>query len=297
MTEFFTCWKTKIGLFVGVFILSSFWPLDGEASELKDIRIGRYEHYTRVVFEFTGSTSLKSPVSVKEETLSLVFMDVTASTAFHPSSESINRIKSLDIIPSGNNLSVDMACHFRDITFDTFFLFSPHRFVVDIFQNSFPADEPEPVPAVSVPIIRVPENKSPEPSDLSNPLPIEATDTIKDVTPAKIKKNEAEKQKVEAAKKAPAAPSEIIKKPHYNAISPILKKNSGKDQYRLGLEKALYATTFMIVLLLAYLLYQRLKDSKPCDHSKSNGLPTVKDQRIKSIDDMIKEKLNFYNTV
>lgn len=126
-----------------VFTLSlSGWA---RAASLRDIRTGKHEKFTRVVFEFEDSVLFESPVIKGKGKFSVIFLDSSTTlprlTSFKTGP--IQLVHSIEFVREKSNLTANVRLSFPYFILKSFPLSNPNRIVVDVYQVVSPHEKAE----------------------------------------------------------------------------------------------------------------------------------------------------------
>jgi hypothetical protein len=134
--------KLRLMLIVAmVFMLSQLgWA---QAANLRDVRTGKHEKFTRVVFEFQDNVLFESPEIKGKGKFSLVFLDSSTNlprlTLFKTGP--IQFVQSIEFVPQKPNLTANVQLSFPYFILKTFPLSGPNRVVVDVYQVFSPPEK------------------------------------------------------------------------------------------------------------------------------------------------------------
>jgi hypothetical protein len=103
------------------------------AAELKDVRIGDYDDFTRVVFEFSGPVEPQNFADLAPYQLSVDFPDTQPRLIRKIPIDRSNRITNAQLWQKGNLLSAVLSFPFERFRFEYFTLSEPNRIAIDIF--------------------------------------------------------------------------------------------------------------------------------------------------------------------
>ena len=129
--------KLRIMLIVAVvFTLSQLgWA---QAANLKDVRTGKHEKFTRVVFEFQSNVLFESPEIKGKGKFSVVFLDSSTTlprlTLFKTGP--VQLVHSIKFVRKKSNLTANVRLSFPYFILKAFLLSGPNRIVVDAYQVS-----------------------------------------------------------------------------------------------------------------------------------------------------------------
>jgi hypothetical protein len=136
--------KLRIMLIVAVvFTLSQLgWA---QAANLRDVRTGKHEKFTRVVFEFQDNVLFENPEIKGNGEFSVVFLDSSTTlprlTLFKTGP--IQLVRSIEFVRQKSNLIANVRLSFPYFILKAFPLSGPNRIVVDAYQASSPPEKPE----------------------------------------------------------------------------------------------------------------------------------------------------------
>jgi len=136
--------KFRIMLLVAVvFTLSQLgWA---QAANLRDVRTGKHENFTRVVFEFQNNVLFENPEIKGKGNFSVVFLDSSTTlprlTLFKTGP--IQLVRSIKFSRQKSNLVADVRLSFPYFILKAFPLSGPNRVVVDTYQVSSPPEKSE----------------------------------------------------------------------------------------------------------------------------------------------------------
>ena len=126
---------------VSVFMLSQLgWA---QAANLRDVRTGKHEKFTRVVFEFQDNVLFENPTIKGKGRFSLVFLDSSTSlpnlTLFKTGPRQL--VHSIQFVKQKSNLAANVQLSFPYFILKAFSLSDPNRVVVDAYQVVSPNEE------------------------------------------------------------------------------------------------------------------------------------------------------------
>ena len=291
--------------------LLGFWlsanPLN--AAELKDVRVGTYDTFTRVVFQFDRPVKFDKPIVQNQGAFTVIFRDVKTSLSEQSLKSKSKGLNSLKISSQAPHLKADVGLPFSNLAIKAFVLKGPDRVVVDVYetkppparitikdvvikdsqQKAQPAVKPPQAKAASVP----PKAKAAAPPVKPvKPLPAktkpvpktQATKTTP--VPAKPPKSIVKQQPQKQPTPKPKPAKVIIKKPKKTE-----KSFLDKDMQRY-LTIALIVIGCAIVVLIGFILIKKRRTPRPAVHSEPEDLLESTEDVLTAIDDKIKEKLH-----
>jgi len=116
-----------------------------QAATLKDVRTGKHEKFTRVVFEFQDNVLFESPEIKGKGKFSVVFLDssTTLPRLILFKTGPIQLVHSIEFVRQKSNLIASVRLSFPYFILKAFPLSGPDRIVVDAFQVSSSTAKPE----------------------------------------------------------------------------------------------------------------------------------------------------------
>ena len=124
-----------------VFMLSQLgWA---QAANLRDVRTGKHEKFTRVVFEFQDNVLFENPEIKGKGKFSLVFLDSSTNLPHLTLLKTgpIQLVQSIELVQQKPNLVANVQLSFPYFILKAFPLSSPNRVVVDVYQVFSPNEK------------------------------------------------------------------------------------------------------------------------------------------------------------
>jgi len=116
-----------------------------QAANLRDVRTGKHEKFTRVVFEFQDNVLFESPEIKGKGKFSVVFLDSSTTlprlTLFKTGP--IQLVQAIEFVRQKSNLIANVRLSFPYFILKAFPLSGPNRIVVDAYQVSSPPEKSE----------------------------------------------------------------------------------------------------------------------------------------------------------
>jgi hypothetical protein len=136
--------QMKLRLMLIVMFVSMLSQLGwAQAANLRDVRTGKHEKFTRVVFEFQDNVLFESPEIKGKGKFSLVFLDSSTNlphlTLFKTGP--IQLVQSIEFVPQKANLTANVQLSFPYFILKAFPLSDPNRVVVDVYQVFSPPEK------------------------------------------------------------------------------------------------------------------------------------------------------------
>jgi hypothetical protein len=291
------------------------WIVPCHAALLKDIRIGEYEKFTRIVFEFNVQTDMDSIGKVLPNQLKITFPDVrTEFTRPIPQKHS-ERLNEYKVWQHKNRLSVIFRFNSDNLSFDSFQLKSPPRLVVDVYDSPGTTKVPGKTKnQIAQELVTNAGSSTPRATDSKikpSPMPLDSLakqHNANSSAPADFDSMTLKKQ--------PAAPQPIpadrtsIKQPvavqHSDSsgmdeLNTVTTANVTQPKVQKGLQHylliALVILTIVILSLMVVMLFSRHKWTNSKKTIKLDDLLDRQDQHIASINSQIEEHLKRYDEI
>ncbi len=289
-----------------------------QAALLKDIRLGEYNTFTRIVFEFDQAPPTIPDISVNEAELRVTFKDLTAELKRKIATKQSPHVSAVQIWLEDDHLSavfkVDAPFTHSKISS----ISNPPRILVDVhwqpaaqgqalsettvpqqFQsNTSPTNGSAPIPAPSdtaVPLL--PQESLQLPTHPQSAAPEAPSETAASSAPSENPSAEEQNQTPEAlVLKPPATPSQetLSLQPETNANipSPVSSAHANRLQYYLVIGLVVLTIAILILLVLMLLTKYRWGNNRRLfnidDHLKEQQA------KIETINGRIKEQLKNY---
>jgi len=247
--------KSKIiGIAAVLFMFSTIgWA---QAADLRDVRTGKHEKFTRIVFEFKDSALFENPAIKGQGKFSVVFLD-SSTTLPHLmllKTGPVQLVQSIEFVPIKSNLVANVRLSFPYFILKSYPLSNPDRIVVDAYPVSSPPEKPEQKVSIrKKPLSQtqmLPEKKEPENAPKKD---LGKAAGNKTVIPPAVEKSEIKKQE---------PPEEVLPDKMQNQIpverveSPFPANPTAMTQiYLLAMLNVL--TGVIIVLMIFTLLKKR----------------------------------------
>jgi hypothetical protein len=140
--------RTGLNLVIAL-ILLWFTVLPADAGQLKYIRVGEYESFTRIVFEFESTVKFKGPEIKSPGQISVDFFDTaTDNPALQKIRDKAKHIEKIEFVQKKSVLTANISLTPSSFNLKTWYLFTPDRFVLDIYWTSAPVASVSTVPPV-----------------------------------------------------------------------------------------------------------------------------------------------------
>jgi hypothetical protein len=266
-----------------VFMLSQLgWA---QAANLRDVRTGKHEKFTRVVFEFQDNVLFENPEIKGKGKFSLVFLDSSTSlphlTLFKTGP--IQLVHSIELVKQKSNLAANVQLSFPYFILKAFSLSGPNRVVVDVYQVVSPNEKFEQKESLSEkPLTGT--STAPEEKEL------EKADSSQTVTPPDMGKSEMRETQPHENAVSNKTSNQITDK-HRESPS-FGNKNSMTQVYLLA---GLNVLTGVIVVLLMFML---LKKKHMTDFDQLDEIMDFikrSDESIDTIDARLKNAFKEYD--
>ena len=116
-----------------------------QAADLKNVRTGKHDKFSRVVFEFQDNVLFESPEIIEKGKFSVVFLDssTTLPRLTLLKTGPIQLVHSIELIQRKSNLIANVQLSFPYFILKSFPLSNPNRIVVDAYPVSSPPEKTE----------------------------------------------------------------------------------------------------------------------------------------------------------
>jgi hypothetical protein len=167
-----------------------------QAANLRDVRTGKHEKFTRVVFEFQDNALFENPEIKGEGEFSVVFLDSSSTLPrlILLKTGPTQLVQSIGFVQQKANLMANVRLSFPYFILKSYPLSSPNRIVIDAYPVTVPPEKTKQTPVVhKKPLTETPA--APEKKEMKNvPQKIpEKTTAIPLRTPPVAKKSELKK--------------------------------------------------------------------------------------------------------
>lgn len=282
-----------------------------QGAGLRDIRIGKYEHFTRVVFELDAAVAPPEITTSAPGRLSVAFAESEPRLIRKIPDHRSALIDAIDLWQSGPVLTAALVFNVETFRFKWFALSDPNRIVLDVYPLAASAPSPQPtIPAAETsdiaetdtgttfdqrtqpqPTTTVYETNTPAsartPASPTSPLPMTATAEPASTTDYKD-----------------VADSQIRIQTDTNDIGPTDSHNDTVDtnasfthRLQFYLVIGLVVITVIILGLLVLMLLARHRLAKEATSIVNQRALQHQDERISTIDARIEKQLKYYDEI
>jgi len=281
------------------------------AASLKDIRVGQYDNYTRIVLEFDDPIEFQTIKPQAQGHLTIVFPDAWPNMVRKIPLERSQRLKDIQIWQRQNELSVVLAFDFDHFRYEYFQLNAPPRIALDIYQLA--AAETPPIQAstgvkprdghqATAKSSEFDTRKSPAHDDQSPSQLKDLQAQAVEQSPAVLSADNTEKratQKTSTDKdsEVPKHVPPVIKQQDLSQTPKTEHPKTGTFQLQFYLVLALVIITIVILVLLLLMLLFRHRWAGEKGKSSTGESLQRQDQRIASLNERIQEQLKRYDEV
>ena len=105
-----------------------------DATLLKDVRIGEYDKFTRIVFEFDGPISTQRITALEAGRLKISFADTSPDLIRKIPIDRIDRVREVHIWVRKTEMSAVLTFTFDHFRFESFALSNPPRVALDVYR-------------------------------------------------------------------------------------------------------------------------------------------------------------------
>jgi hypothetical protein len=273
------------------------------AAVLKDIRVGEYEEFTRVVLELDVPCEPKQIQSTADGRLTVAFADTSVGLIRKIPVERSQQLKQIQIWYRKNTLSAVMTFNFARFRYETFPLNDPPRIVLDIHPLAAgppPADEKATSIQDSSPVAEV---KAPTAS-FSPAVPQKVSETAEKPSPPKEGKPSLSAPPMPRLVQSPAgvaptgtqwtapAQSNAFASKDGMETAPVSRSKSNRLQFYLVIVLVLITIGILVMLLFMLLWKRRWADSD--SQLSAQEYLRNQDKHIESLNERIQEQFKRY---
>ena len=288
-------------LFVHLLSLSltlGLWIQPAGAFFLKDIRIGEYDTFTRIVFESNGAAAPETVTSAGKNRLKIVFAATRPDLIRKIPFDRSRFIDDLQINSLENQLIVILDFSVRYTRFEVFDLKSPQRTVLDLFWQPLaaqPLRETDPISGTEA--IPLDAGLAPDQSTTA----VDVTDAPSAPVPARHAATDLEppdgrtrpRPAPVAAETAHIRNASPKSAPQTRAQGTAGTARAGRFQYYLIV--ALVVITIVILLLVVMTMVWRHRSGNEIERLKTSDYLQYQDRQIASLNEQIEEQLQRYH--
>lgn len=263
-----------------------------QAANLKDVRTGKHEKFTRVVFEFQNNVLFESPEIKGKGRFSVVFLDSSSTlpslTLFKTGP--IQLVHSIEFVRQKSNLIANVRLSFPYFILKAFPLSDPSRIVVDAYQVSSPPEKFQQKESLrKQPLTET--SKTPEKELKNAPQKVVEKDTgSQSITPSAVEKSVLKETQTPENAFSNKVSNQI---PEKHIGSPSSANTSAMTQiYLLAMLNVL--TVIIIVLMIFTLLKKRHMIDFGHLFEIMEFIKTS-DESIETIDDQLKNAFKEYD--
>jgi hypothetical protein len=307
MIHRFTSKKWVFRALIGSWTILLFGFSVCSAAGLKDVRIGEYEDFTRVVFEFSA---LVHPVDFNDQTpgrLTIDFADTQPRLIRKIPIDRSDRIDDAQLWQKGTSLSAVLMFPFDHYRFEYFSLTEPNRIAVDIFpatqatgaapaaKNAPPVQSDKTAVSGSREAVAPTTTLPPEhPRQMEQVAPIRET-PLEKAAPPPARNGDTPVASMDE-NPAPSSQTGIRQvEPYPQATKPVGTSFTSRLQYYLVV--GLVVITMIILALLVLMLLSRYRERKDTPPLSTNEVLLHQDEAIASLNARIHEQLKRYDEV
>ena len=280
--------KLRIMLIVAVaFTLSQLgWA---QAANLRDVRTGKHEKFTRVVFEFQDNVLFESPEIKGKGNFSVVFLDSSTTlprlTLFKTGP--IQLVHSIEFVQQKSNLIANVRLSFPYFILKAFPLSGPDRIVVDAYQVSSLPDKSEQKESLrEKPLTET--STTPEEKELKNAPQkvLEKAAGSQSITPSGVEKSELNETQPPEKVFSNNVSNQMSEK-HVGSPS----SANGSAMTQIYLLAVLNVLTSVIVVLMIFTLLKKRQAIDVGHLFEIMEFIKTSDESIETIDDSIKKRV------
>lgn len=285
----------------------------GQAAQLRDIRIGEHDNYTRIVFELDVLVESDLKISSNTNLIEVRFPDTRPDLIQKIPLRQAEHVKNVQIWTTKERLTAVLELDAKHTKVDSFPLNAPPRIALDVYWQEPPEVSNNREAAVS--ILKTPDRSTdsesaskssllPKPGENVAATPfadttpfktneIEGTPIIIDPTPAQqFPSSFSASSSTHREKKRTVSPPFTIEEVTTPPGNRNAQPRTNRLQYYLVI--VLVIITIAILVLLALMLLTRYKWINDDPPLRTNEFLKRQEQRLTMIDERIKEQLKRY---
>lgn len=289
---------------------------------LKDIRVGQYDTFTRIVFEFDAHVTAESIMSPSHGQIRIVFPQSKPDLIRKIPIDRSERITDIQIWMQHDELVAVIKVAFHQLRIDSFQLSNPDRIAVDIHRSSTPTAIPTgraaqtPTATPERQRTEKPTETPPKPQHQAKPIPtapqpdesprwkptpskvLEETTLSKPPVSLPAAKSQPNESVVAPDQSQPLGPQPtIVAPPQQSRSVPADSPEEKSNGLQYYLMVALIVITIVILILLVFMLVSRrrwVENNKPLDVDEHLQR---QDKHIALLNAQIEEQLKRYDEV
>lgn len=279
------------------------WGTASEADALKDVRVGEYPNYTRIVFEFDTDTEAVLTELPDSNQLRIDFPGIRPDLIRKIPIERADRIKEIQIWKKGDMVSAIVKMAARHERIESFGLKNPYRFTVDIFWQTVGAGHRpaalEPVAPVSsddrqtvpheIPDVAPTASEQRQDEDSATEIHVQ---TITPVTVTTPKGGSASLHEEHPAALIPRTAADAPAPSEGNAADGTAQQRNWLQYYLIV---GLIVLTITILGLLVLMLLTHYRGAGKKSLINADEILQQQKARIAELDERIKEQLKHYD--
>ena len=299
-------------MFIGSWAFLFFGAALCAAAELKDVRIGEYDDFTRVVFEFSALVAPGDFDDKDPGRLTVTFPETRPRLIRRIPADRSDRIGGVQLWQKGTTLSAVLSFPFDRFRFAYFTLSEPDRIAIDIFPDAknrlsaSPALKDTPTQQAASTTDAGTTADAPPSVQQQEPLPLDQPRQMAEVSPIRetpIGETQSEGLPGTRAGTPPSSRESqppvqtVIRqvKPSPEESEPATPSFTSRLQYYLVIGLVIITMTILVLLIL--MLLSRFREGKNNAPLNTNDYLQRQDEAIASLNARIQEQLKRYDDV
>lgn len=277
---------------VGCVIVSSCLVGSAKGAQLRYIRIGEHEGFTRVVFEFRGPAVFEKPQVRGKGKLSVVFLDTTTALPRQISTETTKRVDTIEFVQQDTHLAAQITLSFPYFRLKPFSLSSPERVVLDIYRmETLPEDV----------IFGGSIQEGPERVLAEADKPLEKPGKSKNKPAIQETQRHSQRPPQEMAKRSATLPEEPatavaeVAKPEPDTEGPSVNHSVQHRPWQTYPLAILIVLSIVIVGLLSFIIFQKRRGPGSRHGGRTLDATSDAKESMAAIDKRIKDELNKFD--
>jgi hypothetical protein len=293
-----------------IIVILNAYVTAAQGAGLRDIRIGEYEQFTRVVFEFDAAVAPPVITSPAPGRLSVTFAGSEPRLIRKIPDHRSALINAIELWHSGPGLTAALVFDVEKIRFEWFGLSDPDRIALDVYPLAVPATS-------ALPTISAAE--TPDVMETHDSVASDGTDKPKSAAAAIEDNTEAPAQEPVVPTSAPlptaAAPAPTVASTEVADLQIRMQHDTGDvgstgtlngavnsdisftHRLQFYLVIGLVVITVIILGLLVLMLLARHRLTKEATSINSQWTLQHQDERISTIDACIEQQLKYYDEI
>lgn len=301
MVNLFKCRSCKPHSLIAAGLILLLWCTSAIAAQLKDIRVGEYDGFTRVVFELDAPIASPQIETKKSGQLSVSFSKSQPALVRKIPIERSRHVHDIQIWQHQGELSAVVFFDYPHIRFESFPLSAPPRIAVDVFPVPVPPST-EPAEALHTEIIKQKNNNDMPANALTGNLGEKAVGRAdRPFEESSLRQSEIDEDrstKMAEEDVQPQLPRQRVSKSNTSkSRTPLRNEKSAPSRLQFYLVVILVIITIIILMLLFLMLLARNRLTNDKNALSAGGHLEHQNKKIADLNSRIKEQFKRYEEV